>query len=759
MLNFLAQRRRCSPIWVFAVLSILLVAGVRAETPAKAGDVRILIDISGSMLQTDPRNFRTPAINLLIDSLPEGSQAGIWSFGRQVNLLVRHETVTASWRDQARERVSGLRPIAQRTNLGGVLDNAAYDFGYSTYSSPTDIVLITDGQVDIAPNAGVNQVERDRILSTVIPRFAAAGARIHTLALTDAADTGLLEQMALRTQGIYAQIESAADIRSFILQVLTAVKPGNELPLDSESFAVDGQVSEVTAMILHNEGQISLRAPSGQQTSALNPGDQRWRVGDGYTLVTINTPETGRWQLTGMVEDGSRISVVSDMNLEWRLPAQSVVIRSRPLTIEVAAVDETGAPIASQLTDIMVPSLRINGETMPIMRWQDNVLKAQVPNRFAEGPLDFEIGIDAQTFQRVIRRTVQNRPALTSEVLVVDEGYQWRLYPSHSALELEGPELSARIQGPSIESTQPFERHATGYFYLDLPADSPAGEYRMEARGQLTINDRPLTDLGVAPVTLQMPVASDRPRIMSQEAAPKPVEAVPEPAEAPREAFVKEPMPEFEEISAELTVNDVSSSQTTAAPPPSMPSEQDSVPWLTYLLFSLPGVVLLVGFYLFYRALEKRGQSGGEDLLATEPVLGEAGLDDIEELDFDAGIGPSDTEDYGYEQTFEDMDDDAPVVDEVVEDEPENNDEPPTPEKTEAPRFDMEDNLDTSLLDQDDLGDWDNLPEQGDDLDVDDDLFDISNIDDSLADLDDLALDEDDTFGMDDEDEENGQRR
>ncbi|MEX2333424.1 MAG: hypothetical protein WD600_04145, partial [Pseudohongiella sp.] len=56
----------------------------QAETPpdAAATDVRILIDISGSMRDTDPQNRRTPAINLLIDAIPDDAIAGIWSFGR-----------------------------------------------------------------------------------------------------------------------------------------------------------------------------------------------------------------------------------------------------------------------------------------------------------------------------------------------------------------------------------------------------------------------------------------------------------------------------------------------------------------------------------------------------------------------------------------------------------------------------------------------------------------------------------------------------
>lgn len=730
--------------WVVLLLAVLLACSLRAETPPGATDVRILVDISGSMVETDPQNRRTPAMTLLIDSLPTGSQAGIWSFGRYVNLLVDHDTVDDDWRATARARLQTLRPIAQRTNLGGVLDDAAYDFGYSSYTPPTDVVLITDGRVDIAPNDGVNRIERDRILNTVIPRFAQAGARIHTLALTDAADTGLLEQMSLRTNGTFERVGSADDIRDFILSVLSNVQPGNELPMDNAGFDVDRQVSEVTALMLHDQGQIGLRSPSGQVTNALNPASQNWRVGPGYTLVTVSSPEAGRWNVEGDMESGSRVSVVSDLNLKWQQPQGSVVIRNQPLLIELLAVDEAGEPVDPALTGVMEPSLRVQGEPVSRIRWQGGTLRAQIPNQYDEGPLDIEVRVDAGTFERLIRRTVQNRPALTSEVLVTDQGYQWRLYPSHRDLDLDGGQLEAAINGPNGDRLQAFQAHPSGYFYTELAADNPDGQYQLSVEGRATVQGRRLADLGVAPVTLTLPIGPNQARILDLDAAPM----MEEPAEGDgavstdeggSESFVKEPMPEFEEISADISAVD-SSVPSTDGTWQETPTVQDDGPgWMTYLLYSLPGLVVLGGFFVGYRLLERRSQPKPE----SEPddagpakageTLKEDELNDIEELDLAAGVGKEAQED---RQTTTGEQEEAPLVDEVVDQEA-----PPPPEQTEAPRADMEDSLDTSLLDQED---WDQLDDTGSDDESDDELFDISNIDDSLSDLEDLSLDEDD---------------
>ena len=52
-------------------------------------DVRIIVDISGSMKDTDPDNLRQPAVRLLARLLPEGASAGVWTFGQYVNMLGR----------------------------------------------------------------------------------------------------------------------------------------------------------------------------------------------------------------------------------------------------------------------------------------------------------------------------------------------------------------------------------------------------------------------------------------------------------------------------------------------------------------------------------------------------------------------------------------------------------------------------------------------------------------------------------------------
>ena len=57
-----------------------------------------------------------------------------------------------------------------------------------------------------------------RIVDQVLPRFEKAGYTIHTIALSDNADTELLNKLALSTDGIAAVAKSADDLMKIFLK-------------------------------------------------------------------------------------------------------------------------------------------------------------------------------------------------------------------------------------------------------------------------------------------------------------------------------------------------------------------------------------------------------------------------------------------------------------------------------------------------------------------------------------------------------------
>ena len=71
------------------LLFLLILVCCWPAAAAEPVDVRLVIDVSGSMKSTDPENLRIPALELVVKLLPENSRAGIWTFANDVEPLVR----------------------------------------------------------------------------------------------------------------------------------------------------------------------------------------------------------------------------------------------------------------------------------------------------------------------------------------------------------------------------------------------------------------------------------------------------------------------------------------------------------------------------------------------------------------------------------------------------------------------------------------------------------------------------------------------
>ena len=76
-------RRRWSELtFSLCATLVLLLQPIGASADAELGsvlkpDLRLLIDISGSMKDSDPDSLRAPALELMVRLLPEGAKAGV----------------------------------------------------------------------------------------------------------------------------------------------------------------------------------------------------------------------------------------------------------------------------------------------------------------------------------------------------------------------------------------------------------------------------------------------------------------------------------------------------------------------------------------------------------------------------------------------------------------------------------------------------------------------------------------------------------
>ncbi|WP_245555205.1 VWA domain-containing protein [Hahella ganghwensis] len=487
-------------IFVLSIVGILWFLPVQAqmEVPSTS-DVRVLIDISGSMKKNDPKNLRKPALNLITELLPEGNSAGVWTFGQYVNELVKHQQVTAQWRNLAREKSNEISSVALFTNIGEALEKSSADLKGGEDYSNTHFILLTDGVVDISKTPGANVTERERILTKVLPKFKSLGARIHTVALSKNADQSLLQNISVETDGIYALAETSDELSKVFLQALQTAAPAEEIPLEDNKFDVDSSIEEFTALIFRSEedSQTAIIEPTGEKfTVDSKPEYVRWFREVGYDLITVSRPLEGEWQLEAELAPGSRVTVVSNLKMVMK-PLPSNFYAGDQLEIQVAFFEDGEQVLNSSFLGLVAVDVTIKTEdnksgTKRISKDgeppADGIFREKVTKLKDVGRYEVSVLGDGRTFRRQIRQLINlNAPmAVDLEATGTGEETRYRVVVNalSSHIDNEKTSIISKVKGPdgsNLIKSVPFNPE-TGRWELDIEPTKGDGIYELNLR-------------------------------------------------------------------------------------------------------------------------------------------------------------------------------------------------------------------------------------------------------------------------------------
>ncbi len=460
---------------------VLLLWGLAAAPwAAPVPDVRIAVDVSGSMRQSDPDNLRRPALRLLTELLPEGSRAGVWTFGRYVNMAVPWGRVTPAWKAKARAEAGRIHSRGQYTNIEEVIQKASFGWTRPDPRRARHLVLLTDGKVDIARDAEVDALSRRRILEEFLPQLAAAGVKVHTVALSAHVDRELLERLSAGTGGWFAEASSADELQRVFLQIFDKAAPRPALPIAGNRFRVDAGVKEMTLVVFRRPGDPPLRIhppDAGPFDEAHAPGSVSWFHEESYDLVTVRAPATGQWRLETRGTADDRVLVLTDLALATA-PLPDNLLAGDELPVQ-AWLSEKGRPVARRdflqlvqfrLLDRAAPDVP-PAETKLADDGQagdgqpgDGVYGAVLRDTREAGEHELVIRADSATFQREYRHRVRILPALARLAVVASEGgFRLSVRPEILLVEPDSVEVIREDTGEPLPVTG---EHAWG---LELP--------------------------------------------------------------------------------------------------------------------------------------------------------------------------------------------------------------------------------------------------------------------------------------------------
>jgi hypothetical protein len=337
------------------MLLLLLALLSSTGTLCAAPEVRMLIDVSGSMRQNDPRNLRVPALRLVNELLPKGAKAGVWLFAEKVDTLAPPGQVDDQWKTRTRTRLERIHSRGLFTDIEQAITAGIAGWDEPTGDSDRHLVLLTDGLVDVSTEADKSVASRERIIATQLARLKALKVKVHAIALSDAVDTDLLRLLADQTGGWLESAQDADALQRIFLHMLEQTAAPTTVPLEGNRFEIDPQVSEFTLLAFRGaEKSTSLVAPDGKTISSTQPREGTiWREEEGYDLVTLSKPTPGQWQLNGMSDPDNRVVVVTDLGIELG-PLPNVLHHGERLHIETWLTDHQQPVTRDDLLQLVI---------------------------------------------------------------------------------------------------------------------------------------------------------------------------------------------------------------------------------------------------------------------------------------------------------------------------------------------------------------------------------------------------------------------
>ncbi|APE32594.1 hypothetical protein BOX17_13360 [Halomonas aestuarii] len=441
-----------------------LAAQVNEERP----DVRVVVDVSGSMRENDPDRLAVSALDMLVALLPSGARAGVWTFGETVDNPLPLGEVDADWRRQALALPPALQAYQQYTDIEAALNEAAR----AEADGWRHLVLLTDGMIDLSPTRGakpdIDAASRRRLMDERAAEFAAQGVAVHAIAFSEEADLALVERLAQTTGGLAALAESPESLLGAFLDIVERIFPADQVPLDEGRFVIDEGVETFSALVFHgpDDAPLTLVAPDGTRYRAEDaPADIRWQVEPRFDLIRVPEPLAGEWRLEGLVGEESRVNVASSRHLRTAdLPTTLYLGFDVPVE---AWVEHDGEPAGGGLEDlslsVSLQDSRGKVQSRVTLEPDSGRFRGRLPAPALTGNARLVIRAEGQGFRRQRVQAVNVLPAIGA-VHRPQAGWVV-LAAEHPRLNRNNTRIHGELQGERLEA----DAVGDARWHLDLP--------------------------------------------------------------------------------------------------------------------------------------------------------------------------------------------------------------------------------------------------------------------------------------------------
>ena len=458
-------------------------------------ELQILIDVSGSMKLTDPKNLRIPAVKLLVNLLANGTKAGIWLFAEKTTVLVKTGVVNKQWKKKALAKLKKIHSRGLFTNIEDAIQMSSqhwFDSSELKKSSQQkrNLILLTDGMVDVSKDFMQSAESRERVMVDQVLLLQKAGVKVHTIALSDNADAELMDKLAFDTNGWSETAQSAGQLQKIFFKMYKKAVPQDTVPIEGNTFTVDASIKEFSVLIFKKPGApaTQLRTPNNIEISNKKTSKKAvWLSEKNYDLVTVTKPKAGEWSILAEMDPDNQVMIVTDLKFNVdEIPNHINKNDSLDLT---AYFSDKHQLISREdflsLIDISIEHSNKQGEKnswkMQAVAGKAGLFSRTIGTKLAIGKNTIKIIADGKTFQRESVQTIEviDSPIkLETEIDLLKRTVSLTLKPVQSILNTEMMTVQATITQLGQEVKTQVVEQKDGKWML-LIDETKAGESKI----------------------------------------------------------------------------------------------------------------------------------------------------------------------------------------------------------------------------------------------------------------------------------------
>ncbi|MCW9056117.1 MAG: VWA domain-containing protein [Gammaproteobacteria bacterium] len=308
---------------IFQFLTIIINGLIVISNPAFANgetpmDAVVIMDSSGSMKKTDPRELRKPAAKLFITLLESEDSLSVVSFSDNaypVTFLTQLNTeINTNKALKATERISSRGVY---TNIYAAIKKGL-ELLRDSHNNQHDpiLILMSDGKMDVGNNDKSAELQQ-KIFTELLPEIKKHHIKIYSIAFTTDSDQTLLQEIADATDGRYALAASDDALHKVFAKLFEQSKEPNMLPLTENQFVADKSIREITIIAnkKDDKSQIFLETPAGERINSTTQNKNiKWFISQSFDMITLIKPEEGTWKIL-FSDNDNKAYIVADIKL------------------------------------------------------------------------------------------------------------------------------------------------------------------------------------------------------------------------------------------------------------------------------------------------------------------------------------------------------------------------------------------------------------------------------------------------------------